>query len=106
MKKKISFVVVDLVEDKIKTRGLFVIVSLLFYVYMTWMFFIGEHKRDTSPYSMEISLDFPRIITIGSNLTEYVPPQVKVLNSRGERLRDVLVKIDVIKVTTDTAKTK
>ena len=105
MKKKTSFVVVDLVEDKIKTRGLFVVVSLLFYVYMTWMFFIGNEKRDTSPHSMEISLEFPHIITIGDNFTQYMAPQVKVMNSRGERLKDVKVNISVLKVTTDTSKT-
>lgn len=106
MKKRTSFVVVDLIEDKIKTRGLFIAISLLFYIYLSWMFLVGKRKANVVPDSIEITMDFPRALMIGETSSQYITPQVKVVNSQGQRLSDVTVMLKVVDVSSDTRKLK
>lgn len=106
VKKRPTFVLVDLIEDKIKTRWLFIFWSLLFYIYLTWTFFIGNKKFDKTPDNIEIALDFPHVIPIGVNVSNYISPQVKVLNKNGQGIDQVKVEIIVFKISSDTKKEK
>jgi hypothetical protein len=85
---------------------LFIAISLLLYVYLTWMFLFGYEREDKTPHSVEIMLDFPRNIRLGEIASEYVNPQVKVSNQAGDSIKGVEVKVEVVKVTTDAQKSK
>jgi hypothetical protein len=106
MKKRTSFVVVDLIEDKIKTRALFIAISLLFYIYLSWMFLVGKIKANIIPDSIEITMDFPHALMIGETASEFITPQVKVVNSQGQRLDGITVMLKVVDVSSDTQKQK
>ena len=104
MKKKNSWLFVDLVEDKIKSRGIFITVSLLFYVYLTWKFILSGADRDVTPVRIESSLDFSRMAYVGQDVSETLSPQVKVVNKQGQAVAGVNVTISVVKLSTDTEK--
>lgn len=78
------------------------LVSLLFYIYLTWAFLVGKYKFDSNPNTIEIALDFPHVVPIGKNVSEYMSPQVRVLNKNGIGIHDVEVEIVVVKISTDT----
>jgi hypothetical protein len=104
MKKRGSLIFVDLVEDKIKSRGIFITVSLLFYVYLTWRFIIGDYSRDNTPTRIDNSLEFSRFTYLGQDISESLSPQVKISNSNGEPLEGINVTISVVKITTERDK--
>ena len=101
MKKKNSWLFVDLVEDKIKSRGIFIVVSLLFYVYLTWKFILGDLNGNMTPARIESSLEFSRMAYVGQDISEKLSPQVKVVNSQGRAVSGVNVTISVVKLNTD-----
>jgi uncharacterized membrane protein (DUF485 family) len=104
MKKKNSWLFVDLVEDKIKNRGIFVIMSLMFYVYVTYRLITGFGSGNYAPATIESALGFSHIGTIGQNVSEIRLPQVKVTNVNGDALENINVTIKVIKLATNPSK--
>ena len=104
MKKRSHFLFVDLIEDKIKIRGIFIAISLLFYIYLTWNIFIGFNEIDLTPSVIEWYLDFPNIVAIGQKFSDIRSPQIKIINSQGEALVGVKVSLIVVQIVTDTSK--
>lgn len=104
MKKKSSWLFVDLVEDKIKNRGIFVIMSLMFYVYVTYQLIGGLGAGNVAPAGIESALEFSHQTYIGQNVGDVRLPQVKVTNTNGDPLEDINVTIQVIRLATDPSK--
>ncbi|CAI2379968.1 unnamed protein product [Moneuplotes crassus] len=102
MKKRLSCLCVDLIEDKIKNRGIFIIASLLFYIYLTWTFILSRPPRDNTPVVIRSSLDFPNVAFVGRNIAEVLSPRVKVLDSSGRPVTGASVELNVVQVTMDT----
>ena len=104
MKKKSNWLFVDLVEDKIKNRGIFITVSLMFYVYITWRLIVGFPSINNTPATIDPYLDMPRITFMGIDVSKQRTPQVKITNSYGEALQGVNVTINLVKISTDSTK--
>ena len=104
LKKKPSLIIIDTLEDKVKSRGVFLLVCLLLYIYITWAFLIRRVEVDKTPNNIEIALDFPHLVSIGTNISDYLIPQVRVLNSGGRGIPDLDVEIVVVKIATDTSR--
>jgi hypothetical protein len=102
MKKRTNLLFVDLIEDKIKNRGVFITVSLLFYVYLTWAFMVGNLRYDNTPTVIESSLEFAHIAYVGQNISEVRSPQVKITDSSGNPVVGANVTLYVTGVTMDT----
>ena len=104
MKKRTGWLFVDLIEDKIKNRGLFITISLLFYVYLTWKFIVGVHEVDTQPNRIESSLEFSHLAIVGEDISSLRSPQIKIVNANGDALEGVTVTLRVTKVSMETDK--
>lgn len=101
MKKKKTWLFVDLVEDKIKNRGLFITASLLFYVYITYAVIIGFRTKNVQPSLVESSLEFAHYAYMGANMSDIRRIVVKVTNTDGDELEGVNVTLQVKKITSD-----
>lgn len=101
MKKKHNLMFVDLVEDKIKNRGIFITASLLFYIYLTYTLIVGFRSINLKPAIIESPLQFAHYSNVGSNMTAARRTVVKVTNDDGNKLGGVNVTLNVIKVTSD-----
>ena len=101
VKKKRSILFVDLVEDKIKSRGIFIAASCLFYIYITYALIIGFERKNNAPSSIELDLSLPRISFIDSNATERLAITATVTNSDGDYLENATVSVQVVKISSD-----
>ena len=104
MDRRSSWLFVDLIEDKIKNRGIFITVTLLFYVYITWRLIVGFPSIDRTPASIESSIDMPRSMYMGIAISEQRSLRIKVKNIHGESLSGISVSINLIKISTNAEK--
>ena len=91
----------DLIEDKIKSRGIFIAASCLFYIYMTYALIIGFEKKNDTPSYIELDLVLPKISFIDSDATEKLTITSTVTNTDGDYLENATVSVQVVKISSD-----